>query len=180
MKNPLVKVPIKYSLFALGFSIILFFVLNAMDQNPLIAARLFDFLIIPLMAFLCIKEFKDYHNQKELRFWQGMSLGVLMTVFFAILYAAFLMIYLNTGGHTIFDAYIHNRLQLMHDSEAQLQKELGAKTYTEAYAKVKNAVVSDIALDDIIKKFFTGLFFSPIFAIILRTSPIGPSTANKK
>ena len=77
MGHPLIRVPLRYAIIGIFLYGTLFLLLYFMDNNPLVVGRPWDFgfLLIPLMVFFAMKDFKVIYNEGELRFWQGMSIG---------------------------------------------------------------------------------------------------------
>ncbi|MCZ6693088.1 MAG: hypothetical protein O6939_04205, partial [Bacteroidetes bacterium] len=56
--NPLLQVSVKFGLIGALLSIILFMVLYFIDLNPLINGKFSDFILIPIMVFFAIKEYR--------------------------------------------------------------------------------------------------------------------------
>src|SRR5687768_15738241 len=88
--SPLFKVPVKYGAIAglLGAGLTLG--LYAMNRHPLTIPVYMDFRIFlfGIFIFFILKEFRDFHQDGELFFWQGLAASFLFTVVFAALAAS--------------------------------------------------------------------------------------------
>lgn len=168
--HPLVTVPVKYGLFGGFFSIVLFLILYFLGKNPLVVAGIFDFglILIPIFIFFSIKEFRDYRNNKELRFWQGMTVGFINYVTIATVSALFIWLFLTLIDEQLLTSYIGDRTALLVENKQQFIESLGDITYEETLVELENTTAYIIAVDDFLKKVFIGLFLTIIFSVILR------------
>lgn len=167
--KPFYKSPLKFSVFGLVFLVLMFFILHFMDRNPLMAGKMFDFLIIPLFVFLTVKEFKDYHNGKQLRFWQGMSIGWIYLLGVGVLYFSFLSLISATAFGEYFDQYRTLNYEKVVANEEQIMENFGKEAYDQMLL-AKNASDFKIIWIDIRNKLLVGLFIIPIVSLFMRTS----------
>ena len=84
--NLLIKSPLRFSLIAIVFVILMFFILIFLDKNPVIYSSNIIFIgpLLSIFLFFSIKVFRDTDG---LRFWQGFSIGILYTLFFTLFYS---------------------------------------------------------------------------------------------
>ncbi len=166
----LTKTPIRYSLIAIIFVILMFFLIILLDKNPVIYISNIVFLgpLLGAFLFLSVKSFKDT-NIGGLRFWQGFSVGLIYIVSFASLYMLLLFLYSNFGSQSYFDEY----RQISVD-RVELQKELILDSYNEqAYNDALETASSESNLSIILRLvrncIIIGIILLPIPALFMRT-----------
>lgn len=167
--NPLIKIPARFGIAGVVISGLLFLVLYWVGKNPLVYSRPWDFgfLMIPVMVFFGMKDFKN-HNGGELRFWQGMTSGFVIYCIIAAGSAFFLWNFLTWGDPTVLDGYIADRLHLLDENKAQFEHTLGPELYKQQIQKMKETSAWVVAMDDFWKKLSIGLFLTILIAVILR------------
>jgi len=176
-RNPYLLVSVKYGLVGAGLCIVLFFILLALGENPLINGTLFGFFFIPIFVFFAIKEFKKFYNEGYLHFWQGMTIGFGTYMVLAVFSAAFIWFYLEFFDPQLLQDYIANRIELMNGSRDNLVERLGQDTFDTSLASVQSASAFDLALDDFLRKTFAGFFITTIVSVVMRQRPV---TVNNK
>jgi len=170
MKHPLLGIPLRYALVGVFLYGVLFLILYFMDYNPLVAGRPLDvgFLLIPVMIFFSIKDFKKNHNRGELRFWQGMTCGFVSYFGIALGTALFIYLFLTFGDPDVLAGYITDRVQLIQNSKQQITEQLGEAIYHEQLAKMEHTSAWVVAVDDFWKKLVIGLFLTILTAALMR------------
>src|SRR5258707_13498005 len=73
-QHPLFKVPFRYGLIGGVLVCVVIATLYYMGRHPFLLPLIFDFRIVifSVFIFLSLKEVRDYHQQGNLFFWQGM------------------------------------------------------------------------------------------------------------
>lgn len=168
IKSPYARVPLRFGIVGGIVSIALFIVLYLWDKNPLVTNRIADVFIIPVFLFFAIKEFKDYYNQRKLRFWQGMSIGILTYLIIALLSAVCVYIIVFFIDTALFHDFVAARVAELVEKKEVLTEQLGADAYQSVLTETQNMKKSHIPIDDFLKKSIIGLFLTIIFSIILR------------
>ncbi|GJM29982.1 MAG: hypothetical protein DHS20C17_26170 [Cyclobacteriaceae bacterium] len=170
LKHPLIGIPIRYALVGIFLYGALFLLLYYTGHNPLVAGRPWDFgfLLIPVMIFFSLKDFKTNYNQGELRFWQGMTCGFITYLVIAVGTALFIYLFLTFADPAVLDGYIDDRIQLIESSKAQFVDQLGEELYHEQLAKMSQTSAWVVALDDFWKKVAIGLFLTILIAAVMR------------
>ena len=170
--HPIIAVPLKFGLVGAGIAILLFLLLYFLGKNPLIIYGNFDFsfLLIPVFIFFSIKEFRDYKNNRELLFWQGMSVGFINYFVIALVSALFIYIFLSFVDLELVSGYVADRMQIMNEMKGEMVKQMGEDVFTRTYAELGNTTAYVIALDDFLKKIVIGLFLTIIISVLLRRS----------
>ena len=168
--HPLIRIPIRYSIIGIFLYGTLFLLLYFLGNNPLTVGRPWDFgfILVPLMIFFAIKDFKTNYNAGELRFWQGMTAGFVTYFVLALGVAIFIYLFLVVADTTILDGYIEDRVALLVSSKEQFISQLGEDLYHEQITKMKQTTAIVVAVDDFWKKLLIGLFLTILIAAVLR------------
>ena len=171
MKHPIVVVGVRYGLVSGTLAIILFFAVMPFDENPLIVNKWFDFFLIPVFVYFAVREFRLYYNGGALQFWQGASVGFIVYVTLALLFAGVVGSYLATGGEAWVSDYIEDRTALVQENQENFTEQLGDATYQQVLAEVQAVTTLDLVLDDFYRKLMVGLFVTLIIATVQRRQP---------
>lgn len=169
-KNPIINVPLKFGVIGGGLAIALFILLYAMDQNPVLTNKKIPFgiILIPLFLFFSLKEFRDYHNQNQLRFWQGIVIGLINYLVIAIISAIFIWLFITYYDQSLITEMINFGLQHLEKGKEGFIEIYGQAYYDQTVLTAKNTTAYHIALDDFIIKALIGTLSSFIISIILR------------
>jgi len=168
--NLLLKIAIRYSIIAISFVFLMFFILILLEKNPVIYISNIIFMG-PLMAvflFLSVKAYKDL-NQYSLRFWQGFSLGMLFTLFFSILYASLLIVYGDFFDQIYFDEYRQMITEKLMEGKAMLVDKLGEdgfQDYLKSGQSSNKRIVGSLTFNNIL----IGIVVTPLISLFMRTT----------
>ncbi|QCK14139.1 DUF4199 domain-containing protein [Mangrovivirga cuniculi] len=166
----MIKLALRYGAFAILITIISFTVLFYTDQKPFIN---FNTIFIDGLSFLVLigvatYEFKKYRQGGELRFWQGMSMGMIIYIMAAVGFSAFLYLFM---------AYIEPEALINYKKESIDFYNRTAEMYPDKYsserratdlANINEVTISGIVFKEGIKKLLLGLLVTPIIAIFMR------------
>lgn len=168
LQNKLIAVPLKYGVIGGGLVILLFLVFYFLGGNPLVEIRFVDILLLAIFIFFSIKEFKDRYNNKELHFWQGVTIGMIAYFSIAIISAMFILVLTVVIDPDLTTNYIETRIELLNENRETLVESINEQAYMDAVAGVKDTGPVDLAIDDFLKKSIIGLFLTIVIAVILR------------
>ncbi|WKV13957.1 DUF4199 domain-containing protein [Marivirga harenae] len=166
----LVKSPLRFSLIAIFFVVLMFFILIFLDKNPVIYSSNIIF-IGPLMAiflFFSVKIFRDT-NPDGLRFWQGFSIGILYTIFFAAFYAIVLWADGTLFDTNHFDEYrqlITEKIVSGKDMLVDQMGEEGYQEYLKSGESSNSRIIGSLAVNNVI----IGIVLTPLVSLFMRTS----------
>jgi len=138
------------------------------DRNPLINGKFFDFVVIPIMIFFAIKEYRDYDNQGKLWFWQGMSIGFINYVTIGIFSALFVGAFIFWVDGQVLMEYINNRVDYLMTHKHEILKEMNEDRFNGTIENVKKISAMDVIWDQILRKMIIGLFLTIILSVFLR------------
>lgn len=168
--NLLVKSPLRFSVIAIFFVVLMFFILIFLDKNPLIYGSNIIF-IGPLMAiflFFSVKVFRDA-NPDGLRFWQGFSIGILYTLFFTLFYSIILWIDGSFFDTNHFDEYRAMIIEKIVAGKAMLVDKMGEDGYQDYLKSGESSnarIIGSLAFNNII----IGVLVTPLVSLFMRTS----------
>lgn len=167
-KNRLFSIAVKYGLIGGLLVVFLYLLFYFLGKNPLLEIKYIDLPILGIFIFFALKEFKVRFNDGELRFWQGITGGMITYVTIAVISGIFILILLNVIDPGITQSYIESRVSLLNENKETLIESINEQAYTDALEGVQNTTATDLALDDFLKKSIIGLFLTIIIAVILR------------
>ncbi len=173
--KPIISIPLKYGLIGSVLAIILLSVLYYTGTHPLLIPTFFDYRIIlfGLFIFFGIKEFKDYHNEGFLQFWQGMVIGIGIYVVIGLVVGLFLIAFaaIEPQFHEDYIAGTIRGLELNKDQLLNQGKiTITEEQYNDQLEKLKNTPISYLGVDYFIKSGVLGFFLTIILSVILRKS----------
>ncbi len=143
-------------------------VLYFIDLNPLINGKFSDFILIPIMVFFAIKEYRDYENQEKLWFWQGMSIGFINYITIGIFSALFVGAFIFWIDGQVLMEYINNRVEYLMTHKQEILKEMNEDRFNGTIEDVKKISAMDVIWDQILRKMIIGLFLTIILSVFLR------------
>ena len=171
--SPIVKIPLKYGLFASLIGIVLIVVFFFSNRHPLLIPIFYDYRIFlfGVFIFFGVKEFKQYYNDDRLHFWQGLIIGVIIYVTVGILVSLFIIIYVEVHPEFL-SQYIEgtirglelNKDQLLHQSPIKITEE----EYQAQIDLLRNIPSWKLGQDYFIKSCIIGFFLAIILAVFLR------------
>ena len=175
-KYPILTVGLRYGLVSGALATLLFFAVTFFDENPLIVTKWFDYFLIPALVFAGVREFRIYYNARALQFWQGASVGFIIYVTTALVFALVVGAYLTTAGQAWVTDYVRSRVALVEENREAFTEELGEETYRQVRAEVQATTTTDLILDDAFRKLMIGVFVTLIIAMVQRRSPTREKT----
>ena len=166
------KVALKYALMCGAFLLLLFWISYRLGSNPLVDEEHFflDVLIIGLFIFFSSKEFKTYRNGGILHFWQGMTLGFFTYLPAAIIFSFGLFIAFNLYPE-LFVQYKLQGIEWMNSNKAMMIENDGLEMFNARVENIQNKTEIRKVMETLFQKIMTGLFVTPVIAIILRKKP---------
>lgn len=171
LKNPFISTPIKFGITGAVLIITMFLVFYFSSANPLVEMGMFDFFILPIFLFLGIKEFRDTFNNKLLEFWQGMTLGFICYLVIAILTSLFILIFVTVINPEVLDTYIASRLDILEGGKANIIEKMGEASYQESFVEIQQISLTDVILDNFLKKTMVGMLLTIMISIIMKRKP---------
>ena len=120
-----------------------------------------------MFIFFAAKEYKDVINGGYLHFWQGISIGFIVSIPAILIFSLFLFFILSYDTSLI-EVYKNGAIALLKNNEAFYTKELGAATLKAKYELIETMKPSKLIQVTFRNKLFAAFWITPIVAIILR------------
>lgn len=170
--QPLVRSTVRFGLLGgvLGFGLLL--VMYYLGKHPFLTSIFFDFRILLFSVFMyfSLREVRDYDQQGELFFWQGMIGCFLFTFAFAVVSACLLY------GFAIWQTeFVSSFIQLSLEQARTFSPEdierIGRTTYEQGLTALQSADAYYMASRYFFQSFILSFFISIIISVILRRQP---------
>ncbi|UCS93408.1 DUF4199 domain-containing protein [Echinicola marina] len=150
-----------------ALSLLAFWVLKALDLEPIDFTLFFACMITPVFVFIGMKNFRDHYSDGELIFAQGMTVGFVIYTLLALVTALGIALFLNFDEE-IFLSHRAEKIAWLEGQKDYITENVNKEAFEETMAKNLSMSISDIALDVFLKIFMLELFFTIIISIILK------------
>lgn len=166
------KISVKYAISCGIFLSVVYHVSYCLGSNPLIDVRhlTLDLILFALFIFFAEKEFKIYHNNGIMHFWQGMTISFLVYGMATMLFSSFLYLYLYFQPDAVIN-YKEAATGFLNERANLYETQFGADGLQAQHEQIKNITMWDLISGAGIKKMLCGFFIAPIVSIILRKQP---------
>ncbi|WKK87324.2 DUF4199 domain-containing protein [Marivirga arenosa] len=168
--NLLIKSPLRFSLIAIVFVVLMFVILIFLDKNPVVYSSNIIFIgpLLAIFLFFSVKIFRDA-NPDGLRFWQGFSIGMLYIIFFISYYAIILTIISYAFDVNYFDEYRELSVERVYAQKELILEKFDNKFFEESLLESRNQTNFDIILRLCRNFFGIGILLVPIVSLFMRT-----------
>src|SRR5437879_3853156 len=147
-QHPLFKIPFRYGLIGgvLGCAVIAS--LYYMGRHPFLLPVIFDFRIVifSVFIFMSLKEVREYHQQGNLFFWQGMAGSYVFIGTSAIMGSIFTWCLARWDANFL-PSYITKLIEQMSSFQKQIIESVGAEAYQQQMEKLPSTTAFDLASD---------------------------------
>lgn len=169
LNSPLIKIPFRYGLIGGVIGCVVIASLYYMGRHPFLLPVIFDFRIVmfSVFIFLALKEVRDYYQQGNLFFWQGMTGSYVFIVTSAVIGSLFTW-GLATWDSSFLPSYISSLQEQMRNFQKQIEESVGVEAYQEQLAKLPGTSALDLAADYFLKSLIIGLFLTILISVVLR------------
>ena len=163
---------IKYSILCGLFLVALFWISVKFGSNPLLDIRhfLFDLVIYFLFIYFAIREYKTYHNDGYLHFWEGMTIAFIVYLPAALIFTFSLLIVFNADP-SIMENYREGAMAFLESKKDVLLEGISQEEYKLQLESIQTIKASDLVVSSGLKKILAGFFITPVVSIILRKKP---------
>jgi len=173
--KPIVAVPAKYGAVLGVILFAVYFGMQVAGQQPGVNLNTFFIqgLLLILFMYFALREFKEYHNNSTLHYWQGMTGSFFVYTLGAVIYATGLLVWLTIDGDTL-QQIITDRLGLMERKKETFIAGGGTEeVYQSQIEQLKQLTPSVMFIDQLIRTLLTGVLVAVLPSIILRKKPPG-------
>ena len=167
------KHSIKYGIACGVFLIILFQVTYAFFSNPYIDLRqvFFDLILFGIFIFFGLNEFKKFHNNGYLQFWQGMSIGFFIYIQAVIIFVVYQWI-LHSVTDSYFEAYQKDAFKYLEQRREMFEEQLGKEHFEAQKRSLDELKKSTLIWHSGVKKIAVGFFATSLLSLIQRRNKI--------
>lgn len=173
--SPLVKSTVRFGLLGGVLGLVLLLGMYYLGKHPFLTSIFFDFriLLFSVFMFFSLKEVRDYDQNGELFFWQGMVGCFLFTFTFAVVSSALLYAF-ATWQPEFVSSFIKLSLEQVRTFSAEDIERIGRSTYDEGIKALQMADAYYMASRYFFQSFILSFFISIIISVILRRQPKTP------
>lgn len=169
----LVKILARYGAFAgvIGFGLLLG--LYYMGKHPLLIYPIFDFRIILLGVFIFfgLKEYRDYHQEGVLYFWQGLIGSFVLTVVFAAVASLLIFGFGSLNAEFVQDYVAETTKYLKELMENPEVDQAGKELIQRNLIDIPATTIGNLANKYLVQSFIISFFISIILSVVLRRQP---------
>jgi Protein of unknown function (DUF4199) len=170
--RPFFQVPLRYGVIAGVIGLLLVVTLYYLNRHPFLVPVHFDFRIILFSVFLffSLKEFRDYYQNGELYFWQGLISSFLFVATFAVVASTLIGVF-ATFVPDFVASYIKLFTNQLNTWKPEDIERVGKEAFERNLKQLPSTNAIDLAFVYFGQSFMIGLFISIILSVVLRKQP---------
>jgi hypothetical protein len=167
--SPLFRNAVRYGLIAGALSFVLLIGLYYLGRHPLMIAPFLDFriLLLGVFIFFCMKEVRDYYQQGELYFWQGMTGGGVLVLIANTIGALGLMLFGKIEKDFV-SSYITLMTAYLKTFSKEDIERIGKTVFDSNISQLPATNVSVLAATYFAQGLAIGFFVTIIVSVIVR------------
>jgi hypothetical protein len=169
--STLLRVSIRNGLIAGLLSAVVLVVLYYIGRHPFLIAPFFDFriLLFGVFIFFSLKEFRDFHQDGLLYFWQGLFGSFIVVVVASSIAGLGLWIFGTLELDFVPDYVREMTAYLQKFTEEDLERaRIGKETYERNLAELPATNITTLVITHFAQGMMIGFFISLILSVILR------------
>jgi hypothetical protein len=162
----LYRIPLRNAAIGSALAVLMFITLYYLEKSPLVNTKFFNTLLLLIFLVFTLREYKEQHA--VLKFWQGMSLGFLFYLPFALVSGTAVYIALTSADPGLLDGYVDQRIAELELNREQIVKTIDRRSFEEALESIRGTTPIQLALDDFLKNTIAGLFITILVSVIFK------------
>ena len=163
----LYRIPLRNAAIGSALAVLMFITLYYLGKNPLVNTRFFSLLLLLIFLVFTLREYKEQHA--ALKFWQGMSLGFLFYLPFALVSGTAVYIAVTSADPGLLSGYVEQRVAELELSRERIVETIDRRAYEETLGSIRGTTPIQLALDDFLKNTIAGLFITILVSVIFRS-----------
>ncbi|MEK6783603.1 MAG: DUF4199 domain-containing protein [Bacteroidota bacterium] len=171
-KSPLFIIVLRYGTIAgvIGFGLLV--ILYYLGRHPFVIPVFFDFRIIlfALLLVFSLRDFREFHNEGILYFWQGMMGSFVLTFFYALVSSILLFAFASWEKDFV-SSFIELTLEQAKSYPPEDIERMGKETFEQGLKAILDADAAYLARRYFFQSFIISFFISIIISVILRRQP---------
>ncbi|NJM25836.1 MAG: DUF4199 domain-containing protein, partial [Bacteroidia bacterium] len=166
------KVVMRYAGIASVLGVALLVGLYYMGRHPFLIPVFFDFRIIlfGVFIFFALKEFRDFHQNGVLYFWQGLAGSVAFISLYGAIASALILLF-ELAEPEFLKSYIEKQMAQLRSLPAEVVERIGKEVVTRNLEALPATNVYALPKLYMFQGFVIGLFVSIIISVILKKQP---------
>jgi hypothetical protein len=170
--SPLLLIGVRYGAVAAVLSVSLMVAMFYLGRHPLMVAPFMDFriLLYGVFIFFSLKEFREYHQEGVLYFWQGMVGSFVVVATAAVIGSLILRVFISLEDNFI-PEYVSVMTEYLRGFPEEEINRIGKDAYDRNLEGLPATTSAQIATLYLAQSFGIGLFISIILSVILRKQP---------
>lgn len=168
--NPLLFVPIRYSIYGSIINITALLLLFYTGRHPLLLSPLFDARLPLYLIFILfsMKIYRDQYNGGIMHFWQAMTVGIVNYMSMALIVSLFIQIFAGIESTHFLSSYIRLASDQMIANKAAFVETIGLSTFEDTMKQLPSTTALHLAADFLLKSMPVGLFLTIIISVFMR------------
>ena len=168
--NPLLFVPIRYSIYGSIINIAAILLLFYFGRHPLLLSPLFDARLPLYLIFILfsMKTYRDQYNGGIMHFWQAMTVGIVNYMSMALIVSLFIQVFAGIDSTHFLDTYISLASDQMITNKEAFVETIGLSTFEATLKQLPTTTALHLAADFLLKSMPVGLFLTVILAVFMR------------
>lgn len=170
--SPLFTIAVRYGAIAAVLSIALNMAMFYMNRHPVMISPYLDFRVFlyGIFIFFSLKEYRDFHNEGALHFFQGMF-GSFVLVATAGVLGSILYRIFGAFETNFIPEYVRLMTEYLKGWPEEDIARVGKETFERNLQSLPSTNMGQIATMYLVQSFGIGLFVSIIMSVILRKQP---------
>lgn len=170
--SPLFTIAVRYGAIAAVLSIGLNIAMFYMNRHPVMISPYLDFRVFlyGIFIFFSLKEYRDFHNEGALHFFQGMF-GSFVLVATAGVLGSILYRIFGAFETNFIPEYVRLMTEYLKGWPEEDIARVGKETFERNLQSLPSTNMGQIATMYLVQSFGIGLFVSIIMSVILRKQP---------
>ena len=172
IKQPFIRVSVRYGMIAGVFGFALMIVLYYMNHHPFLVPLFFDFriLLFSILIIFCLKEIRDYYQEGFLSFGVAMIASFIFTVTFGLLCSLLLYLFILWNPELV-TSFISLALEQARNISPDDIEQIGKAAYDELLANLPTTTGLYLARRFFFQSLIISFFLSLIISVVLRRQP---------
>ena len=168
---PVIRTALNFGALCGLVNITIFLVLFFSGMNPL--SMLYFYYVPAPIVFMIIaaRHYRNNENGGLLRYDQGFRISLLTSLAGALVYGAFVWIFLTAFDGSVMEMVRQEYLENLEKSEGMMKSMLGEEAYDQSIESIDNLTPYNLVATDVFYKGLGGLLCSLIIAAFMRRVP---------
>ena len=168
----MIKSSSKYSVICGVFLLGIFWVSEKFGSSPLLNVGhfFFDLVIFFVFIYFASREYKTYHNDGFLHFWQGMSIAFIVYLPAAVIFSGALLLILKIDP-SLMANYREGAMAFLAEQKEVFLETFSQQEYQEQIEALNKVTDWDLVASSFLKKLLAGFLVTPVVSVILRKKP---------